>query len=115
LNAVKVIAFSQDGRTIAAASEHHINLFNGWPWACCQTIPFGGAHAVALSPDVQWLSGATQVGPELWDLANDARTFVLQLDRGVWRLSFSHDGTRLITDFGTLAVPSRCTAAPGMP
>jgi WD40 repeat protein len=101
---VSALAFSADGRQLAAADHLHVTL---WDLASGQKTCCQGHHqrscALAFAPDARTLaSGNEDVTIRLWDTATGEGRGILQgHDRAVLTLAYSPDGRLLASgDFG---------------
>jgi WD40 repeat protein len=101
-NAFYALAFSPDGKRLAAASaQGAIHIYNARSWAKefeLEGHP-GGSWAIAFSPDGKRLASGGQEGlVKLWDV--EGRKEIRQVGRHtgmVWGMAFSPDGRRLAT------------------
>ena len=113
------IAYSQDGRLIAAASVGggNVRLWDAHTYEELGVLPHGNrVYGLAFSPDGTRLAiGSGDNTIRLWDVAS--RQEVCQLrghDSYVHAVAFSPDGTRLASASGDLTVRIWDTAPPSV-
>ena len=98
--AVSAVAFSPDGRIMAAASSTGNNI-RFWNVAARRQIgmplPVSGAGAVAFSPDGKFLATGSDVGAQLWSVATHRRIGSPLPVQEVDAIAFSPDGRMLAT------------------
>jgi hypothetical protein len=92
------VAFSPDGRHIAAGGPKHELMI--WDAATGMEVrALSGARNelmdVAFSADGQWIAGGCRDGARVWDTATGNEAFVISGRGWVARLAFSPDGRRL--------------------
>jgi WD40 repeat protein len=99
---VRSVAFSPDGKTLAAASEE--NTIRLWdPATQSERAPLQGhtspVECVAFAPDSRTLaSGSADGSLKLWDVAAHREVATLEGHQGiVYSVAFSSDGTTLIS------------------
>lgn len=103
---VRAVAFSADGKWLAAAGGNcarkgEIKLWDTSNWQNVRTITGHNdcVYAVAFSPDGKWLATSSYDKLiKLWDTATgqEVRTLKDHID-AVYALSFSPDGSRLVS------------------
>jgi WD40 repeat protein len=111
---VTAIAWSPDGRFLAASAGEDIHFYDVTTWEGLKTIRVGAfTHGLAFSPDGVWLAGASRDGfvriwktTELQDRSSETTKPHIVLDahrKGANCLVFSPDG-RLLVSGGNDAV-----------
>jgi WD40 repeat protein len=124
------VAFSRDGKWIAACSRSKVHLWSLADGRLCRTFeeesvsqePFTSATCVAFSPDGQLLAagwgqlrascvmGALRV----WDVATGHEVYRFDmLYQGVYQIGFSPDGNRLAAGTGVPGSHGRAVGVPG--
>jgi WD40 repeat protein len=99
-NKSKLLAFSHDGRTLAAAGGDKRSAAQLWDATTGQLKHSlakveGGARTLAFSPDGRHLVTTSGKGVRLWDA--ETGQLITTLDRARFPAHFSPDGRRLVT------------------
>ena len=109
-DSVYAVAFSPDGKQLASGS--HDSTVRVWDTAAGATLQILGGHsssvnAMAFSPDGKQLaSGSNDSTVRVWDTAAGATLQILKADVQIRTLSFSSDGSYIVTDRGRLGTTS---------
>jgi WD40 repeat protein len=107
---VNTVAFSQGGKLLVSASiDRTAKLWDAGTGVVLQMLEghLGYDYAVAFSPDGKLLASASRDRMvKLWDAGMGSVLQTLKVDAVVQTLSFSDDGTSLITDRGLLHTTS---------
>ncbi len=94
------LAFSADGRVLAAASEKHVGLFSAATGERVRSLEYGGLiSSLALSPDGQHLAVGDYSSAKVvvWQTATGLQEQELPApSRGVRAVAFSGDGLRVL-------------------
>ncbi|KIM99276.1 hypothetical protein OIDMADRAFT_201896 [Oidiodendron maius Zn] len=116
-NIVQAVAFSPDGTTLVSASDDHtVKLWDASSGTVLQTLEGHSSRvqAVAFSPNGTTLVSASFDKIKLWDTSSGALLQTLKIDSIVQNISFSIDGTVLITDRGLLNTEMFPRASPSL-
>ena len=107
---VDAVAFSPDGKQLASGSSD--KTVRVWDVATGATLQIlvghsSGVRAVAFSPDGKQLASSSSDGTvRVWDAATGATLQILKVDFQIRTLSFSSDGSYIVTDRGRLGTTS---------
>ncbi|KAF7503289.1 hypothetical protein GJ744_004011 [Endocarpon pusillum] len=99
------VVFSSDGQQLASGADNTIRLWDPSTGKCLQTLEGhkDWVNSVAFSPDGQQLaSGSDDDTVRLWDASTGKCLQTLKDAKRV--ISFSRDGSNLLTDSGTLSL-----------
>lgn len=93
------VAFSPDGKTLAAGTHVGAQLWNVATGRQITTPDVGGSvFSVVFSPDGKTLATGTRTGTRLWNVATGKQTATLNANSGdVLAVAFSPDGKTLAT------------------
>jgi WD40 repeat protein len=102
--AVRAVAFSPDGTRVATTSrDDTVRIWKASDGTPMQTLPGGACRvgttrpSISFSPDGARVAAACSSAPRIWDVTSGKLLATLQDHQQVNSMSFSQDGTRIVT------------------
>ncbi len=107
------IAFSQDSKVLAGASDRDVRFWSGCNWRVRRKMNASWAHHIAFSPNNRWFALAGKSVIKLYDITQQGALYAfIDVARLQSEISFSSDSLRLRTERGAVLLPGADTAVP---